>query len=145
MTTPIGSPAVTAGEEWIVEALGCHPGRLGDVQALQSLFETMVRELALNPVGAPLWHRFPGAGGVTGMLMLSESHLTIHTFPEHASACLNLFCCTPRAAWAWDVRLRELLGAERVEVRHVRRAYAALETDATAMHPPAVVLAAGSP
>jgi S-adenosylmethionine decarboxylase len=138
-------PAATAGEEWIVEALGCHPGRLGDVQVLQSLFEVMVRELALNPVGAPLWHRFPGAGGVTGMLMLSESHLTIHTFPEHASACLNLFCCTPRAAWAWDVRLRALLGAERVDVRLVRRSYAALGTAVTAMHASAVAPATVSP
>ncbi len=58
------------------------------------------------------------------MLMLSESHLTIHTFPEHASACLNLFCCTPRGAWAWEERLGELLRAQVVRVRHVHRDYA---------------------
>lgn len=58
------------------------------------------------------------------MLMLAESHLTIHTFPEHASACLNLFCCTPRAAWAWEERLGQLLGAQVVRVRHVHRDYA---------------------
>ncbi len=113
-----------AGEEWIVEALGCDAGRLGDVSALQHLFACVVEELALHPVGEAQWHRFPGPGGVTGLLMLSESHLTIHTFPEHASACLNLFCCTPRAAWAWEARLRALLGATDVRVRHVRREYA---------------------
>lgn len=115
---------IAAGEEWIVEALGCDAGRLGDVSALQHLFACVVEELALHPVGEAQWHRFPGPGGVTGLLMLSESHLTIHTFPEHASACLNLFCCTPRTAWAWESRLRDLLGASDVRVRHVRRDYA---------------------
>jgi len=119
------------GDEWIVEARGCDAVRLADVQALQQLFASVVEELALNPVGEAQWHRFPGPGGVTGMLMLSESHLTVHTFPEHASACLNLFCCTPRATWAWQARLHELLGATEVQVRHVRREYGPVPTVAS--------------
>jgi len=119
------------GDEWIVEARGCDAARLADVQALQRLFASVVEELALNPVGEAQWHRFPGPGGVTGMLMLSESHLTVHTFPEHASACLNLFCCTPRATWAWQARLHELLGATEVQVRHVRREYGLVSTVAS--------------
>ncbi len=58
------------------------------------------------------------------MQMLAESHLTVHTFPEHASACFNLFCCTPRPAWSWAVRLAELLGASDVQVRAFARDYA---------------------
>ncbi len=119
------------GDEWIVEARGCDAARLADVRALQRLFASVVEELALNPVGEAQWHRFPGPGGVTGMLMLSESHLTVHTFPEHASACLNLFCCTPRATWAWQARLHELLGATEVQVRHVRREYGLVSTVAS--------------
>ncbi len=119
------------GDEWIVEARGCDAARHADVRALQRLFASVVEELALNPVGEAQWHRFPGPGGVTGMLMLSESHLTVHTFPEHASACLNLFCCTPRATWAWQARLHELLGATEVQVRHVRREYGLVSTVAS--------------
>ncbi len=113
-----------SGHEWIVEAYGCDPVRLADLSSLRALFGAMIAELSLHPVGDPLWHQFPSPGGITGMVMLSESHLTIHTFPEHASACLNLFCCTPRAAWAWQERLMVLLGAERVAVRGVSREYA---------------------
>jgi len=75
-------------------------------------------------VGEALWHRFPAPGGITGMLMLAESHLTVHTFPEHASLCINLFCCTPRDAWNWEGRLRTLLGADQVHVRTLERSYA---------------------
>jgi S-adenosylmethionine decarboxylase len=112
------------GSEWIVEAYGCDPVRLADPLSLRALFDALVQELALHPVGDALWHQFPAPGGMTGLLMLAESHLTVHTFPEHASACLNLFCCTPRAAWDWEGRLATLLGAHTVRVRELTRAYA---------------------
>ncbi|MBL0169793.1 MAG: S-adenosylmethionine decarboxylase [Gemmatimonadaceae bacterium] len=112
------------GSEWVVEAYGCDPVRLGDVGALGQVFDALVEELSLHPVGNPLWHRFPMPGGVTGMLMLAESHLTVHTFPEHASLCVNLFCCTARKDWDWSSRLAELVGATDVRVRRLERVYA---------------------
>jgi S-adenosylmethionine decarboxylase len=112
------------GSEWIVEAFGCAPERLRDVAALQAVFDAAVRDLALHRVGDALWHRFPTPGGVTGLQMLAESHLTVHTFPEHASACFNLFCCTPRPAWDWQTQLAQLLGATDVQVRTLAREYA---------------------
>ena len=122
---------VARGDEWIVEAFGCDAERLADRAVLASLFDRMVPELALRPIGAGQWHVFPPPGGITGMLLLAESHLTVHTFPEHGSLCLNLFCCTPRASWPFAERLSELLGAERVTVRHVERAYGAATAAAT--------------
>ncbi len=118
---PLGS---RTGSEWVVEAFGCDPDRLGDLSSLQAVFAAAVSELSLHPIGDARWHRFPEPGGVTGLLMLAESHLTVHTFPEHASACFNLFCCTPRPAWDWSARLAELLGATDVQVRVLAREYA---------------------
>jgi S-adenosylmethionine decarboxylase len=94
-----------------------------DRASLAALIDRMVNELGLRPIGAGQWHVFPAPGGITGMLLLAESHLTVHTFPEHRSLCLNLFCCTPRPTWPFAERLAEMIGAERVAVRHVDRAY----------------------
>jgi S-adenosylmethionine decarboxylase len=113
------------GDEWIVEAFGCSAERLADRNALGALFDRMVSELALRPVGHGQWHVFPPPAGITGMLLLAESHLTVHTFPEHRSLCLNLFCCTPRPEWPFEARLVESMGAERVDVRHLERVYGA--------------------
>jgi S-adenosylmethionine decarboxylase len=111
------------GTEWVVEAHGCDPVRLASVPALHALFAAIISELDLHPVGDAQWHQFPTPGGITGIQMLAESHLTVHTFPEHASACLNLFCCTPRQEWHWDARLRALLAADHVAVRVLVRDY----------------------
>ena len=117
---------LTDGREWLVEAHGCREAPLADAGELRLLFAAMVRGLGLHPVGEPLWHKFPGPGGVTGMVLLAESHLTVHTFPEHGSLCLNLFCCRPRPEWAFEDELRARFGAESVTVRMVERPYAAL-------------------
>ena len=111
------------GTEWVVEAYGCDPVRLASLASMCALFDAMVAELSLNPVGETLWHQFPSPGGITGMLLLAESHLTVHTFPEHGSLCLNLFCCTPRESWAWRERLGALVGAQEIHVRTVPRPY----------------------
>lgn len=109
------------GTEWIVDAQGCSPDALRDLRRMRELCARIVRELDLFVVGEPSWHAFPDPGGVTGLFLLTESHLACHTYPEHGAATFNLYCCRPRAAWPWEERLREALGATDVRVRIVER------------------------
>jgi S-adenosylmethionine decarboxylase len=111
----------SAGTEWIVDAFGCTPARLCDETLLRLVCRQIINELGLTVLGEPQWHRFPPQHGVTGLTMLTESHLACHTYPELGLATFNLYCCRQRAAWPWEKRLRELLGAEQVSVRSVVR------------------------
>jgi len=104
-----------------VEAFGCDPDRLRSGVALRRLCDALLVELNLTRVGEPLWHAFPGAGGVTGLYLLAESHLACHTYPEHGLATFNLYCCRPRPRWPWEARLAGALAAARVLVREVPR------------------------
>ncbi|MGI5864448.1 MAG: S-adenosylmethionine decarboxylase [Myxococcales bacterium] len=113
--------ALGRGVEWIVDAHGCSPELLRSERALGGLFSRLVRELELHPLGESHFHVFPEPGGITGLLMLTESHLACHTFPETGYCAINLFCCRPRPEWPWAQRLSEMLGASRVEARKLAR------------------------
>ena len=39
------------------------------------------------------FHEFGGHGGVTGVLILAESHITVHTWPEYQYAAFDIFMC----------------------------------------------------
>src|SRR5258706_372356 len=114
-----------SGCEWIVEAHGCDATSLADVAHLDAVFRRIVEGMDLHPVAETAWHQFPGAGGVTGLSLLSESHIACHTFPEYRSLCLNVFCCVPRPEWNFEECLRRELGAEAVHVRRIERPYQA--------------------
>ncbi|MCA1593464.1 MAG: S-adenosylmethionine decarboxylase [Acidobacteria bacterium] len=109
------------GTEWIVDAVGCRAEALADAGILDAVFRRVVAELNLKAVGEAQWHKFPEPGGVTGLLMLTESHLACHTYPEHGVATFNLYCCRARPEWPWVERLTEMLGASKVTVRVCER------------------------
>jgi S-adenosylmethionine decarboxylase len=114
-----------SGIEWVVEAHGCEASNLVDLPKLRHLFDALIAGLTLHPVGCANWHQFPGAGGITGLQLLQESHLACHTFPEFGSLCLNVFCCRPRPQADFETLLKQVFGATSVHVRQIERPYQA--------------------
>jgi S-adenosylmethionine decarboxylase len=64
---------------------------------------------------------FPN-GAVTGVLLLAQSHLSLHTWPELALANVDLLSYGDVRGEVVLQVLREELGAERVRISHIRRA-----------------------
>ena len=119
MSDPAGHMDV--GNEWMVDARGCDVEGLADLDRMRALCERIIGELELKVIGDGQWHQFPAPGGVTGLYLLSESHLACHTYPEIGVATFNLYCCRPRPRWPWEARLAEALGATGVTIRFVSR------------------------
>src|SRR5450432_4576046 len=107
------------GIEWVVDAHGCSAESLRSGALLRGLFGRIISSLRLRPVGETQWHEFPNAGGITGLCLLAESHLACHTFPEHGSLCLNLFCCVARPEWNFEAALQQLFSSQTVTIRRL--------------------------
>lgn len=114
------------GTEWLIEATGCDAARLRDEGALRSVFDSVISDLGLKVIDT-IWHKFPGEGGVTGLAALTESHLACHTYPEHATATFNLYCCRTRPEWDWSSELTAALQASSVTVTKIERGSASKE------------------
>ena len=78
------------GAHCIVDLWGA--SHLADVKVLTTVLET-----ASNAAGATLLkiflHEFPSSGGITGVALLAESHMSIHTWPEKGYAAIDIFMC----------------------------------------------------
>jgi S-adenosylmethionine decarboxylase len=114
------------GTEWLIEATGCDRAALRDEAAVRGVLASVIRDLGLKAVGE-LWHKFPGDGGVTGLIALTESHLACHTYPEHGTGTFNLYCCRTRPEWEWELNLKAALGASDVTVARIERGEAESE------------------
>jgi S-adenosylmethionine decarboxylase len=109
------------GTEWLVDAHGCRAEALRDLGLVRALLEQVLVRLELRAVGGGQWHAFGGAGGVTGIYLLTESHLSCHTYPEHGVLTINLYCCRSRPEFPWRDELARAVGAAEVVVRVVTR------------------------
>lgn len=101
-----------------------------DPQALRRLCVTAVEQAGLGAV-AELFHRFapaPGAdqSGITGVVLLAESHLAVHTWPELGGVTLDVYVCNLGAdnsskAEALMARLSQAFAADEVAVHRLQR------------------------
>jgi len=81
-----------AGKHLLLDLDGADVAGLLDASGIEAL----LREAALL-AGATVihghFHHFGTGMGVTGVLLLRESHISIHTWPEHAYAAVDIFMC----------------------------------------------------
>ena len=70
----------------------CPTARLTDVAGLRRHCLDAVQTAGLTPV-AELFHTFPDSSGITGVVLLAESHLAVHTWPEKNGATLDVYVC----------------------------------------------------
>ncbi|MGV3656292.1 MAG: polyamine aminopropyltransferase, partial [Noviherbaspirillum sp.] len=110
----------------------CAFSLLTQPEALATLCRTRTAEAGLTLVGEK-WHEFPEwegkPGGVTGMLLLAESHLAVHTWPERRGVTLDVYVCnftddnSRKAEWLMDVLEQTFQpgGSERQRLQRGRR------------------------
>ncbi|MGC8604605.1 MAG: adenosylmethionine decarboxylase, partial [Desulfomonilaceae bacterium] len=73
--------------------------------------------------------------GVSGVVVIAESHLTIHTWPEYGYAAIDIFTCGTRVdPWKAAVYLRQEMEAVDMQVRDFQRGIPWEFTDTVTSH-----------
>lgn len=81
----------TFGRHLLVEYRGCRPAALDDKEQLERLMRTAAEEAGATIIQAIL-HQF-SPQGVSGVVVVEESHLSIHTWPERGYAAVDFYTC----------------------------------------------------
>ncbi len=82
------------GAQYLIELYGCTADSLSAVAGVEGDFLRAAAAIDAT-VLAVHFHQFE-PHGVSGVLVISESHFCVHTWPEHGYAAIDLFTCGPR-------------------------------------------------
>lgn len=104
----------------LLELHGCPAALLANSDALRPLLLAAVRAAGATVV-TEVFHNF-SPHGVSGVIVIAESHVAIHTWPEHAYAAVDIFSCNLALdQTAMSRGIATALGAARMESRVVER------------------------
>ena len=107
-----------AGTHLIIDLMGAE--RLDDIDLLDETFRRCVDEAGATLLHIHL-HHFTPNGGVSGVAVLAESHISVHTWPEHNYAAFDVFMCGDTTPHVVIDILRNTFKARDVDVREVLR------------------------
>ncbi len=80
------------GRHFIFELYGCSAKALDDLEGIKEAMLKGAVEAGATVVGE-VFHRF-SPQGVTGVVIIAESHFSVHTWPEYCYAAMDLFTCS---------------------------------------------------
>ncbi|MCB0265624.1 MAG: adenosylmethionine decarboxylase [Calditrichia bacterium] len=108
------------GRHILAEFYGCDANILNDSQMIEAYMKQAALECGATIVSST-FHTF-NPHGVSGVVVIAESHLAIHTWPEYGYAAVDVFTCgeTVDPTVAND-SLKESLQAEKVKVMELKR------------------------
>ncbi|HVY61956.1 MAG TPA: adenosylmethionine decarboxylase [Planctomycetota bacterium] len=78
----------------LIDLYGCSAARLNDLDGLRAALYASARALGCTTIG-DIFHQF-SPWGVTGVLAIAESHISVHTWVEDGYAAIDLFLCNAK-------------------------------------------------
>lgn len=107
------------GNHILVEFMGCDPHIMNDVTSIERDMVGAAQKAGATVINSTFHHFSPY--GVSGVVVIQESHLAIHTWPEYGYAAVDLFTCGEMDAWISFDFLKEKFGAKQYSALEMKR------------------------
>jgi len=92
-------PEYGFGLHLMMDGYGCDPALLDDINYIYDFLSDYPAEMAMTKIMPPYVFRYearkPEDSGISGFVLIAESHISIHTFPEKNYLSLDIFSCKP--------------------------------------------------
>ncbi|MBI2603087.1 MAG: adenosylmethionine decarboxylase [Deltaproteobacteria bacterium] len=82
------------GKHFLLDFFGCDPDIINNATLLREILLEAARRGKASII-TDVFHRF-SPHGVSGVIVIAESHIAVHTWPEHESACVDMFTCSEK-------------------------------------------------
>lgn len=109
----------------IIEGRGGDWHKLQDLPALYELLDTLPGRINMTKIMPPIVTRYVGVTpedwGISGFVMIAESHISVHTFPERGEVAVDVFSCKEFDPALTCDYLIEAFGLKEVETCVLRR------------------------
>ena len=123
------------GQQLIVELYGCDRTLLDDPSRLEQILTESIRRSG-GTIIRPCFHQF-SPHGVTGVVVIAESHVSIHTWPEFGYCALDVFTCGTQVQTDQIFEyVRSELRAQETSVMEVKRGTLVLPPHEELRHKP---------
>lgn len=115
------------GPHLTLDLYGCSKAKLDDYDFVYSLLDEMPEMLGMHKFSTPQLTKIPiqhnsfDKGGLTGFVILVESHIAIHTFPGDGFASFDIFSCKYFSEEMAIAYLTEKLEAKQIEKNMIER------------------------
>jgi len=108
------------GRHVLAEFTGCDRELLNDLTAIKSILKEAARRADATVVDS-VFHRY-NPHGLSGVVVIAESHISIHTWPEYGYAAADFFTCGEQVdQWKACLYMKEQLRCTLMETREVQR------------------------
>jgi S-adenosylmethionine decarboxylase len=126
------------GKHLIAEFTNCDMTILNDLEQLEEFMKESIRRSGATIVKSS-FHRY-NPQGVSGVVVIAESHISIHTWPEYGYAAVDFFTCgesvDPYIAYEY---MKEKLNSKEAHVAEIKRGIPS-ESDEIIEHKPTGIL-----
>ncbi len=107
------------GIHYLAEFFDCDRSKINEAAYLEQVMIDATK-LSGATIIQPLFHQF-SPQGVSGVIVIAESHFAIHTWPEHGYTAIDLFSCSNFNYKAALNHIRITIGAKHYSLAQVRR------------------------
>ncbi len=125
----------------IVDGFGGDPEQLADENVVRAILDLYPDEMGMTKIAPPTVVRYKGTKpedwGVSGYVMIAESHISVHTFPERNLIWADIFSCKDFDAVPLVDDLRRRFGLREMKVNILERGLEALSASERSPQPTA--------